>query len=99
MNHHQQRPARKASAVIALVFGLVFPTILHTGLYVDVAVACFVLIPVFLFGRRERTTFSLVACAILLHTAAFPGIIPAVFSGRHPSHEIRVLSRIMPVRR
>jgi len=86
MNHHQQRPPRKASAVIALVFGLVFPAILHTGLYVDVAVACFVLIP-------------LVACAIQLHTAAFPGIIPAVFSGRHSSHDIRVLSRIMPVRR
>jgi hypothetical protein len=60
MNHHQQRPARKASAVIALVFGLGFPTILHTGLYVDVAVACFVLIPV-LFGAVNvpRSLWSL----------------------------------------
>jgi hypothetical protein len=48
MNHHYQRLARKALAVIVLVFGLVFPTILHTGLYVDAAVACFVLFPVFI---------------------------------------------------
>jgi hypothetical protein len=99
MNHHQQRPARKASAVIALVFGLVFPTILHTGLYVDVAVACFVLIPVFLFGA-VNVPRSLWSLAQSNFTPPPSPELSLLFSAAAiHSHDIRVLSRIMPVRR
>jgi hypothetical protein len=99
MNYHQQRPARKASAVIALVFGLVFPTILHTGLYVDVAVARFVLVPVFLFGDLNvpRSLWSLAQSNFTLPPS--PELSLLFSAAAIHSHDIRVLSRIMPVRR
>jgi hypothetical protein len=91
MNHHQQRPA--------LVFGLVFPTILHTGLYVDVAVACFVLIPVFLFGavNVQRSLWSLAQSNFTPPPS--PELSLLFSAAAIHSHDIRVLSRIMPVRR
>jgi hypothetical protein len=57
MNQHQQRLAWKALAVIELVFGLVLSTILHTGLYVDVAASS-----VFIW-QRECATFALATFA------------------------------------
>jgi hypothetical protein len=50
MNQHPQHRAWKVLAVISLVFGLMLLTILHTVVHDGAAVACFVLLPVFLFG-------------------------------------------------
>jgi hypothetical protein len=98
MNQHQQRLAWKALAVIALVFGLVLPTILHTGLYVDAAVACFVLVPVFLFGAVNVLS-SLWPIAQSNFTLPPSPELSLLFSAAATHRMTFVLWRIMPVRR